>query len=76
MKPDTCVDAKCQGNDHCSGCINRSIIAKEGYSLLQTIERIPASEEQTNAVIEAERFIKLAENAATSTLPKGDSTDC
>jgi len=60
-KPSTCVDDNCQGGEYCSMCINRNIIAKEGYALIQIIERISASKEQTDAVIAADRFIKIAE---------------
>jgi len=64
MKPDLCVDKKCIGSETCYICVNRSIIAKEGYALIQIIERIPSSVEQTTAVIAAEQFIKTAEAAA------------
>jgi hypothetical protein len=61
-KPSTCLDVKCNGNgDLCGCCINRSIIANKGYLLVQAIEACSASEAQTNAVILASEFIKLAE---------------
>lgn len=68
MKPLTCQseDKNCTGSggENCPMCINRSIIAKEGYDLIRIIECVPASVEQTTAVVAAERFIKIAESAA------------
>jgi len=61
MKPSTCQDKNCTCGEYCSNCINRNVIAKEGYLLIGIIERIQASVEQTNAVNAAERFIKIAE---------------
>jgi len=61
-KPVACLDKDCSGGVTCHVCINRNIIAKEGYNLIQIIERVPASTEQTAAVNAAEQFIKIAEN--------------
>ena len=62
-RPLTCLDDKCETVTFitCPMCINRSIIANKGYLLIQAIEACAASEAQTNAVILASEFIKLAE---------------
>jgi hypothetical protein len=66
-KPATCLDKDCSRGVTCHVCINRNIIAKEGYNLIQIIERVPASAEQTAAVNAAEQFIKIAENTLQKT---------
>lgn len=58
MKPATCLDESCKGSDHCSMCINRNVAAKRGYELIQLIEKIPASVEQTEAVTAAQSYIE------------------
>ena len=66
MKPETCLIPSCNGNENCSMCINRNEIAKKGYELIQIIEKIPASIEQTETVTAAQDYInvclKLLEN--------------
>lgn len=39
--------------------LNRNEIAKKGYELIQIIEKIPASIEQTEAVTAAQDYINL-----------------
>lgn len=58
MKPVTCLDDRCKGSDHCSMCINRNAAAKKGYDLIQIIEKIPASVEQTEAVTAAQSYVE------------------
>lgn len=57
IKPSTCVDENCKGSDTCSMCINRNIVAKMGYELIQTVENVPASPEQTEAVTKVSEFV-------------------
>lgn len=59
MKPTTCLIPSCNGNENCSMCINRNSIAKKGYELIQIIEKIPASIEQTEAVTATQDYMNL-----------------
>jgi hypothetical protein len=60
-KPESCLNVQCKGEDFCAACINRNIIAKKGYELIQAIEELPASLTQTKVVTTACDFITLAE---------------
>jgi len=61
-RPSTCLDLKCETvTSLCMACLNRSILAKKGYELIQAIEMCGASAELIKAVNLAEAFIKLAE---------------
>lgn len=46
-------------NENCSMYINRNKIAKKGYELIQIIEKIPASIEQTEAVTAVQDYINM-----------------
>lgn len=59
MKPETCLIPSCNGNENCSICINRNLIAKKGYELIQKIEELPASTKQTEVVTIAQEYINL-----------------
>jgi len=62
-KPDTCLDKKCIGNGgFCQACIHRSEIAKKGYELCRIVECIPASKEQTAAIVAVQEYVKFVES--------------
>jgi len=66
LKPTLCTDLKCNGGECCTFCLKRNIIAEEGHKLIEIIERIPASKEQTTAVNATQNFINMAETMFTN----------
>jgi hypothetical protein len=63
-RPKHCLNKTGCSGGLCAACINRNKIALDGYFLMQELEKLPASEQQTKVVNKLTEFIAVAETMA------------